>query len=316
MSLSRLSSLLVSILLSLILVLVAAVAPVAAQSRHDAKRNLPARINLPDGFQPEGIDSAGRHLFTGSLANGGIWTANARTGKGRLLVPGVKGQLAVGLHLDGRGRLWVAGGPNKTIRVYKVRSGDLLRTYTFPTSGFVNDLAITRTAVYATDSFNQQLAVVPLGHEGRLLPSTAATTMALTGDIKFTTGFNANGIVSRRGFLILVQTNTGMLFRVNPRTGFSRTIDTGGHGLINGDGLELRGRTLYVVINQANRVAVLRLSHGSLRARFMGNITSRRLSVPTGATVTLGALWVVNARFNTPPTPNTHYWITRLPLRP
>ena len=29
-----------------------------------------------------------------------------------------------------------------------------------------------------------------------------------------------------------------------------------------------------------------------------------------------GRLWVVNARFNTPPSPTTEYWITQLPLRP
>jgi hypothetical protein len=40
------------------------------------------------------------------------------------------------------------------------------------------------------------------------------------------------------------------------------------------------------------------------------------VDVPTTATITLGGLYVVNARFNTPPTPDTAYWITRLPARP
>lgn len=312
MSKSRLSA----ILLGLVLVLTAAIAPVAAHGGKGAGSHLPARIDLPDGFQPEGIESWGTHLYAGSLANGAIWKADARTGKGRVLVPGVSGQVAVGLHLDHWGRLWVAGGPNQTIRVYSVRTGHLLRTYTFPTTGFLNDLDIARNAVYATDSVNQQLAVVPLGHWGKLPPSSAATTLPLSGDIQYTTGFNANGIAARHGSLILVQSNTGLLFRVNPQTGEAKTIDTGGYSVSFGDGLEVHGRTLYVVRNQLNLVAVLRLSNDSKRARLVGEITSPDLAVPTTATTTLGALWVVNARFDTPPTPTTAYWITRLPLRP
>jgi hypothetical protein len=306
-----------AVLLSAMLVLTAAVVPVAAHGGGGGHvATLPSRIDLPDGFQPEGIESTGRFLYAGSLVDGAIWRADAKTGAGRILVPGVAGQAAAGLHIDRWGRLWVAGGPNKTIRVYNSRTGHLLRTYTFPTTGFINDLDITRNAVYATDSVNQQLAVVPLRRWGKLPPSSAARTLPLTGDIHYTTGFNANGIAARGGSLILVQSNTGLLFKVNPKSGLAKTIDTGGYSVSFGDGLELRGGTLYVVRNQLNLVAVLRLSHSLRKARLVGEITSPDLSVPTTATTTLGALWVVNARFGTPPTPTTDYWITRLPLRP
>ena len=312
MSTSRLSA----VILSLVVLLTMAVAPAAAHGGKGGVGGLPARIDLPDGFQPEGIESWGAHLYAGSLADGSIWKADARTGKGRILVQGVAGQAAAGLHLDGWGRLWVAGGPNQTIRVYKARTGQLLQTYTFPTTGFINDLDITRNAVYGTDSVNQQLAVVPLRRWGKLPPPSAARTLPLSGDIQYTAGFNANGIVARGGSLILVQSNTGLLFRVNSRTGKAKAIDTGGYSVSFGDGLELNGRTLYVVRNQLNLVAVLRLSNDSRRARLVGEITSPDLAIPTTATKTLGALWVVNARFDTPPTPTTDYWITRLPLRP
>jgi sugar lactone lactonase YvrE len=312
MSTSRLSGL----LLGLVLMMTTAVAPAAAHGGKGDGGHLPARIDLPDGFQPEGIESWGTHLFSGSLADGAIWKADALTGGGRTLVPGVAGRVAVGLHIDQWGHLWVAGGSNQTIRVYNARTGDLLRTYTFPTTGFINDLAITRRGVFATDSVNQQLAVVPFGHWGKLPPSSAATTLPLTGDIHYETGFNANGIVAHDGALILVQSNTGLLFRVKPSTGEAKAIDTGGASLTFGDGLELRGRMLYVVRNQLNIVAVLRLSDEARRARLIGQITSPDLAVPTTATTALHALWVVNARFDTPPTPTTKYWITRLPLRP
>ncbi len=141
--------------------------------------------------------------------------------------------------------------------------------------------------------------------------------MPLTGDIAYTTGFNANGLATSAGWLILVQSNTGLLFRVNPETGNARLIDTDGQSLTAGDGLEIRGRTLYVVRNQLNLVAVLRLSRDRLSARDIGDITAPEgaLSVPTTATAALGGLYVVNARFGVMPPP-TEFWITRLPRWP
>jgi len=301
--------------LALAMLLTAAVAPAQAHHPPDSS-TLPARIDLPDGFRPEGIASWGPWLFSGSLVDGSVWRADARTGAGSMLVTGQTGHAATGMHVDRWGRLWVAGGPDQTVRVYDARSGALLREYVFPTAGFINDLVITPTAVYATDSLNPQLLVIPLRWRGRLAPATAAGTMPLSGDLVYTTGFNANGIVARGHSLILVQSNTGMLFRVDPRTGLARTIDLGGASVTNGDGLVLVGRSLYVVRNQNQVVALFRLGFGLRTARLIGEITSADLSVPTTGTVTLGALWVVNARFGVPPTPTTEYWITRLPLRP
>ncbi|MEP6640086.1 MAG: superoxide dismutase [Chloroflexota bacterium] len=301
--------------LASVLVLSLAVAPAAGA--HDTwSSTLPHRINLPTGFQPEGITSGpfGR-IYAGSLANGAIWRGNVFTGHGRILVPGVTGRVALGIHRDGLGRLWVAGGPNGTVRVYSAR-GTLLRTYTFPTAGFLNDLVITTRAVYATDSFNQQLAVVPLGLYGRLRPTSAAHTLALTGAIAYTTGFNANGIVKDNGWLILVQSNTGFLFRVNPWTGVTRKISTGGRLVVNGDGLVIRGQILYVIRNFNNKVDVFRLGWMLHTATFLGSITKTSLDVPTTGTFAAGALWVVNARFTVANPTTAAYWITRLPSHP
>jgi sugar lactone lactonase YvrE len=284
-----------------------------------AAQDLPELIDLPDGFQPEGITSAfHRRLFVGSLANGAIWRGSARTGEGSILVDGVAGRQAVGLHVDWRGRLWVAGGNNHTVRVYNALTGRLLQTYTFATDGFINDLVITRRAVYATDSNHQQLAVVPLGRFGRLPQPSTATLLPLTGELSYSDGFNANGIVARDGWLILVQGNEGLLFRVDPKTGATKQVDTAGYSVTNGDGLALKNGNLYVVRNQLNKVAVLKLGSDLLSASLVGEITSADpadLSVPTTATFALGGLYVVNARFGVMPAP-TEFWITRLPTTP
>ena len=309
-----------AMLVALAMGLSLALAPAVAAHGDHHPSDLPTRIDLPNDWQPEGIESWGKWLFAGSLKDGAIWRANAKTGEGKVLVPGVEGNVAVGLHIDRWGRLWVAGGPTGEVRVYNAWNGDLLQTYTFTGTGFLNDLDIARNAVYVTDSNNAQLGVIPLKRHGRLPDPSKATLLPLTGDFQLAEGFNANGIAARHGWLVLVQSNTGLLFRVHPRTGVTKQIDTGGVTVMNGDGLDFRGRTLYVVRNQNNVVAVLRVSDSLRRAWLKGDgeITPAEgtVDVPTTATTTLGGLYVVNARFGTDPGPDTEYWITRLPLKP
>jgi hypothetical protein len=231
-------------------------------------------------------------------------------------VPGVSGRVAVGTEFEASaGRLWVAGGPTGAVRVYDVGTGELLQTYQFA-AGFLNDLVVTRDAVSVTDSMIQQLAVIPLGPGGALPAPSEARTIALSGDIQYQAGFNANGIVAGRGWLIIVQSNTGQLFRVNSADGSAREIGLGGASASFGDGLLLVGDTLYAVRNQLNRVAVFRLGAGLTAAQLTGEITSADLDVPTTVAFSAGRLWAVNARFGTPVTPTTQYWITRLPATP
>lgn len=278
----------------------------------------PETVSLPDGFAPEGIESGrGTTFFVGSLAGGAVYRGDLRTGDGSVLVP-ADDTVAVGLFYEtARDRLWVAGGATGELRVYDASGGRLLETYVFPDAGFLNDVTIARHAVYATDSVNPQLAVVPLGPGGRLPSPSDAGTLPLTGDITYREGFNANGIVSAQGgrWLVLVQSNTGRLFRVDPVTGVTRGIALGGADLVNGDGLELRGRTLYAVQNRDNQVAAVTLGPSLLSGTVRSVITDADLDVPTTVTVTAGRLWAVNARFGTAPTPTTEYDVVRLPLR-
>ncbi len=311
------------LILGLVMTLLITIAPVAGAHEPavgSSAAALPTQIELPNGFQPEGITTgvATPRLYVGSLVDGAIWRGSPITGQGAIVIPGVSGRQAAGIHIDRLGRLWVAGAFTHTVRVFSIATGELLKTYTFPTSGFVNDLAITRQAVYVTDSNNQQLLVIPLPRSGRLPDPSAATLLPLTGDYVVQPGFNANGIVARNGWLIIVQSNTGQLFRVDPSTGATKLIDTGGYNVVNGDGLALRGDRLYVVRNANNLVAVLQLGSDLLSASLVGEITAAPgvLDFPTTATFSLGHLYVVNARFSTPPTATTPYWITRLPTSP
>ena len=305
------------VLFGLLLSLLVVAGPAAAASPSAAGGSFPARIELPDGFAPEGITRGrGTTFYVGSLVDGAIWRGSFRTGRGSVLVPGRTGQVAVGLEFERRrDRLWVAGGATGTVRVFAARTGALLRTFRFE-AGFLNDLVVTRAAVYVTDSLRQQLAVIPLGRHGRLPDESDVRTIALGGEMRYQEGFNVNGIEAFRGWLILVQSNTGRLFRVNPRTGQAHAIDLGGYSISFGGGLERRGSTLYALRNRLNLVTVLRIGQRLRSARLLGELSSRQLDVPTTAAVAAGHLWVVNARFGTQVTPATDYWVTRLPARP
>src|SRR3954467_962475 len=75
--------------------------------------SFPGRIDLPDGWQPEGITAGrGTTAYVGSLATGAIATVDVRTGALDVLVRSATGP-AVGVDYEaGRDRLWVAGGPS------------------------------------------------------------------------------------------------------------------------------------------------------------------------------------------------------------
>ena len=300
-----------------------AVAPAAGGSAAGQSSNFPARIDLPNGFFPEGIESGpGTSFFVGSLQDGAIWRGDLRTGAGAVLAAGAPGRASAGIAFEAkRDRIWVAGvGPplngNSDVRVYDASSGALLATYQPRGVGLLNDVAVTRKAVYVTDSTSPQLVVIPLPQDGSLPPSAAATTLPVGGDFVQTPGFNLNGIVAEKGVLLVAQSEAGKLFRVDPATGVADEVDLGGSTLSYPDGLELLGHTLYVARPFDNRVTVVKLALRLASGIVLGDLSDPSLDIPSTATVAAGRLWAVNLRFTTPTEPTTPYWITQLPLRP
>jgi hypothetical protein len=239
-----------------------------------------------------------------------------------MLAAGAPGRASAGIAYDtNRNRIWVAGvGPpligNSDVRVYDASSGELLATYQPPGVGLLNDLAVTREAVYVTDSTSPQLVVIPLPKDRSLPPSAAARILPIGGDFVQTPGFNLNGIVAKNGLLLVAQSEAGKLFRVDPATGDADEVDLGGTTLTYPDGLELLGRRLYVVRPFDNRVTVIALGVRLASGVVLGDLTDPSFEIPSTATVAAGRLWAVNLRFTTPPEPTTPYWITQLPLRP
>jgi sugar lactone lactonase YvrE len=247
--------------------------------------------------------------------DGAVFRGNLATGRGAVFIPGTAGTAKTGLKVDARNRLWACGAGGGNGSVYDAGNGRVLARYQFTTetATFINDIALTRTAVYFTDSQRPFLYPVRLGRGGRLPQSGAVPPLALTGPAADAGAFN-NGIVATpAGHLLVVQSMAGRVVDVHPGTGASTVLDLGGYQVTNGDGMVLRGRTLYVIRNAVNLVAVLHLNRTFTAGTLIREITSPLLRVPSTGDLIGAHLYVVNARFGTPPTPTTDYDVVRLP---
>ena len=275
----------------------------------------PSRIDLPGGFQPEGIATAGERFYVGSIPTGAVYRGSLRTGAGAIIVQPQAGRAAIGLKVD-RGRIFVAGGNTGNAFVYSATTGALLRSYAFsPSDSFVNDVVVTKQAAWFTDSFKPVLYRVPLGPNGR--PGASFASVPLSGQYQHGSGFNVNGIDATPNgkTLVIVQSSTGKLFTVG-RTGVTREVTlAGAESVPNGDGILLDGRTLYVVQNQLNLIAKIVLAPSLRSGRVLRRIGSPGpggFDVPTTVADLGSRLYAVNARFSTTPTPTTDYWITQV----
>ncbi|MEV0289244.1 MULTISPECIES: SMP-30/gluconolactonase/LRE family protein [unclassified Kribbella] len=274
----------------------------------------PTRIELPNGFQPEGIAIARGTAYFGSRLDGDIYAADLKTGQGKVITEG-PGTGSLGLKVDHRGRLFVAGAAGGNGRVIDTRTGTVLASYTFTTTAptFVNDVIVGKDAAWFTDSRKPVLYKVPLGRDGSLPAQSAVQTIAYSGDYQHVPDVNnANGIALTPDgkALIIVQSSTGSLFRVDASTGATRKIDIGSAVMTNGDGILVIGTTLYVVQNRLNKIAVLSIDPSATEGQLVREITSADFDVPTTAAAFGSRLYLPNARFTTTPTPDTPYWVT------
>lgn len=297
--------------------------PAPAASPAAAQQALPAATPTAGGGRvfalpagggfPEGVayDEATGDFYVGSTIDGTIYRGNITSGQVETFLPGAPGRVAIGLALDDAGHLFVAGGGTGTVAVYDTATGQQLLEVAngLAPNTFLNDVAISPAGVaYITDSFNPLLyrIVATAIPPGLGTPAPVPTTDALEVFVNFTTtgfdlvqtGFNANGIVATPDgqYLLLVQTNTGNLYRVDAATGETIQVDLGGGSLPGGDGLELDGQTLYVVSEGEITTVTLGADYasGSIGASF----SDPSFRDPTTIERFDGCLLVVNSQFS------------------
>ena len=244
----------------------AALSSVLATGVAAAASSFPATIQLPPAWQPEGIEIRGTTFYVGSIPTGSIYRGNLRTGAGEVFIQRT-GRAAIGIELDRRNRLFVAGGNTGKAFVYNARTRATLPS-TRSTLGFINDVVVTRTGAYFTE-----LAPAPrstASRSGTAARSAQSQTIPLDGrrSRQPPTGFNANGIDATPNgrWLIIVQIEHGQALPRQPddrRDGRDRARPAG-RNVQFGDGILLDGnRRLYVVQNQLNRIAVIQSEPGA-----------------------------------------------------
>jgi len=281
-----------------------------------AARPFPDVIALPDGFQPEGIAvGEGTTFYVGSIPTGEIYRGDLETGEGAVLVDD-PGRAAIGIDVDEQERIFVAGGPTGRGFVYDGISGASLASYELAsaTPTFVNDVIVTREAAWFTDSNQAVLYKVPIADDGSLGGQADVETVELTGDFEPAPGFNTNGIdaTPNGGTLVIVQSNRGRLYTVDADSGVASLIELAGGDVAQGDGLLLDGKTLYVVQNRMNRIAVVALAPDLGSGTITGHLTDPDFDVPTTIAEHGDRLYAVNARFGNPDPGGAEYSVVGL----
>ena len=291
------------------LAVLASLAPASAS-------NFPESLPLPDGFQPEGIViGEGTTFFVGSIPSGRLWRGDLATGDGDV-IPVPDGRAAIGLAIDGLGRIFVAGGPTGQAYAYDGETGESLAVYQLAEGAtFINDVTVTADAAWFTDSRSTFLYRVPIDEDGTLGSQEDVEAVPVAGDFVLQTGFNLNGIEATPdgSVLIVVQSNTGKLFTVDPSTGVSDEIEIAGGDVRFGDGILLDKGFLYVVQNQLNRVAVVRLAKDLASGRIVRHLVDSDMDVPTTIDRFGHRLYVVNARFGVEEPQSAEFTVERIP---
>lgn len=260
----------------------------------------PDLLPIPLGFEAEGIELGkdqdffvGSMSFSGNLTNAGaIYKGNLVTGEGQLLVPPTGKQVA-GLSYDARtDYLYAAtghlGNLEEGVKVYAGSSGRLLGEIIFGDDMVINDVLVTDTAVYCTDSLSTTLYKIPLENDGKVF-SSAVEKIEMTGFEIVPGEINANGLVGNYDGkeLVVININTGVLYLVDTESGASSPVNIQGSAtsFVNGDGLYMDGRTLYICENFSNfplgRIAVVELSDDLTQGTFIKYIESDDFAIPT-----------------------------------
>lgn len=286
-----------------------------------APARYPAEIPLPDGSVPESIAiGEGAFAYVSSLSTGTVFRVDLSTGSHEIFLPAT-GTTTAGLKLDWQDRLYVCGGVDGSLSVVDTSDRSVLARYQLGSGQtFINDLVLTPDAAWITDSFTPVLYKLPFGDRGTLPSEDGIVRLPISGDFDYQYGdtfsenFNANGIVRTpdKTALLVVQTNTGKLFRIDPETGRATLVDLGGDDVMRGDGMHLEGQTLYVVQNMANTVSVIELNATGLAGKIIERWTSPRFDTPTSIDRFGDRFYLSNARFTTPSPETAEFWLTSI----
>ncbi|MBA2247451.1 MAG: SMP-30/gluconolactonase/LRE family protein [Chloroflexia bacterium] len=267
---------------------------------------------------PEGIayDPATGVFYVGSTDDGTIYRGDLATGTVEVWLPGGQDErtAVTGLKVDAGGRLIACGRATGRIFVYDTATGALLARYGNGRSQgtLVNDAAIVADgSAYVTDSFlpvlyRINLAALPAGADATppsgISEQESEVFLDFGGsEFTYTDGFNANGIVATAdgADLLIVQFNTGRLYRVEIATRTVSEVSLNDGDLRGGDGMALDGSTLWVLLDTTGELVRVELGPDNASATIAARLTDPTFAYPTTlALVGDGTALVVNSQLD------------------
>lgn len=310
----------------------------AAASAVASEKPFPTRVYTLDGSGSEGFAIGKGTTAYNSSPDGSIYRVDLQSGQGEVLVEAQDpfDCLKLGMRVDERTNyLFVAGCVYGNAFVYDADTGALIMEYQLNISaefGVVNDLTITKDAVYFTDSFRAVLYRLPLSEDGAIpLDAGAATEMPLPDEFNNSDPFccTGNGIVSTPNgkTLIIGHSNLARLYRIDTASGDVDEIAVDGALAGFLDGIAMHGDRLYIMTPydfpgppvSIDQIQVVELDKGYLSGTLVETITdAANLDGVASGAIFGNSLYVNNARYlvEFPPSSDTPFWVTKLKIRP
>ena len=273
--------------------------PVTAAHAKPTSYDLPQSGVLLEGI---GLAEDGKTFYVSGVNDGGsIYRGEVGDEDLELWFDGT-GSTGRGIDVDDEGRVFVAGGPTGTVRIFD-RSGNLLATVANNTTGsFLNDLWVGPDgSVYVTDSSLPVIWRITEGAGGWQIERwlDVSPTIAYT---PATTDFDLGGIVTTRDdrFLLTSQGTTGQLWRIDLATRGIVEVDLQGASIVNADGIVLKGKKLWVVQNFTRQVSLFKLDSATQTAVLKRVQRTPADQTLTTAKLTRGRLLAVDSQFGFP----------------
>ncbi len=257
-------------------------------------------VDVENAF-PEGLAYAKNTntLYCGSMMNGVLHETEVSKSTFKRFPANENPPSALGIKVFDD-RIYVATGTKGTVEVYSTTYRQKLFEFIVPKSLnkneiFINDIAVVKTNVgYVTDSFRPVIYSFNK-QEGNILKEWLKLDKS---SIKYKTGYNLNGIVLTQDqkYLIIIQTNTGELFRINTVSKEIIKINIKGASLLNGDGLAIENNVIYVALNIDGKLAKIDMDKDFSTGT--ATIANDGFEFPTAVAVGKNKVYVLNSQLD------------------